>query len=117
MFVKRNFYTLQKVINNFKLFLQASFISIFLSVLQSLLLSIAAGLLEAEAKHLVEDKESYLNEHCPPLNLPCSTQELQVQTQSQAKHKVELNLPKPKMCKTLVQVQQTHSITCIIQRQ
>ncbi|KAI5100600.1 troponin I, skeletal, fast 2a.4 [Silurus meridionalis] len=46
-------------------------------VKQSLLLSIAAGLLEAEAKQLVEDKESYLNENCPPLNLQSSTQELQ----------------------------------------
>ncbi|XP_058264666.1 troponin I, fast skeletal muscle-like [Hemibagrus wyckioides] len=45
--------------------------------LKSLLLSIAAGLLEAEAKQLVEDKESYINEHCPPLELPGSVQELQ----------------------------------------
>ncbi|KAF5903894.1 troponin I, fast skeletal muscle-like, partial [Clarias magur] len=44
---------------------------------QSLLLSIAAGLLEAEAKQLVEDKESYINEHCPSLSLPSSVQELQ----------------------------------------
>ncbi|KAK3558486.1 hypothetical protein QTP86_018138 [Hemibagrus guttatus] len=44
---------------------------------ESLLLSIAAGLLEAEAKQLVEDKESYINEHCPPLELPGSVQELQ----------------------------------------
>ncbi|KAM9496343.1 troponin I, fast skeletal muscle-like [Clarias gariepinus] len=45
--------------------------------LKSLLLSIAAGLLEAEAKQLVEDKESYINEHCPSLSLPSSVQELQ----------------------------------------
>ncbi|XP_053497889.1 troponin I, fast skeletal muscle-like [Ictalurus furcatus] len=45
--------------------------------LKSLLLSIAAGLLEAEAKQLVADKESYMNEHCPSLNLPSSVQELQ----------------------------------------
>ncbi|XP_060765951.1 troponin I, fast skeletal muscle-like [Neoarius graeffei] len=45
--------------------------------LKSLLLSIAAGLLEAEAKQLVDDKESYINDHCPPLTLPSSVQELQ----------------------------------------
>ncbi|XP_036431746.1 troponin I, fast skeletal muscle-like [Colossoma macropomum] len=45
--------------------------------LKSLLLSIAAGLLEAEAKQLVADKEAYMNEHCPDLDLPGSTQELQ----------------------------------------
>ncbi|KAL7858351.1 hypothetical protein AOLI_G00184530 [Acnodon oligacanthus] len=45
--------------------------------LKSLLLSIAAGLLEAEAKQLVIDKETYMNEHAPSLDLPGSTQELQ----------------------------------------
>ncbi|XP_062847143.1 troponin I, fast skeletal muscle-like [Trichomycterus rosablanca] len=45
--------------------------------LKSLLLSIAAGLLEAEAKQLVDDKEAYIHEHCPSLDLPGSTQELQ----------------------------------------
>ncbi|TSK45840.1 Troponin I, fast skeletal muscle [Bagarius yarrelli] len=44
---------------------------------RSLLLSIAAGLLEAEAKQLVEDKESYINEHCPEVNFGGSMQELQ----------------------------------------
>ncbi|XP_027028778.1 troponin I, fast skeletal muscle-like [Tachysurus fulvidraco] len=45
--------------------------------LKSLLLSIAAGLLEAEAKQLVEDKETYLNEQCQQQGLPSSVQELQ----------------------------------------
>uniref|UniRef100_W5LCS6 Troponin I type 2a (skeletal, fast), tandem duplicate 4 n=1 Tax=Astyanax mexicanus TaxID=7994 RepID=W5LCS6_ASTMX len=45
--------------------------------LKSLLLSIAANLLEAESKQLVVDKENYMAEHCPPLDLPSSTQELQ----------------------------------------
>ncbi|XP_026870990.1 troponin I, fast skeletal muscle-like [Electrophorus electricus] len=45
--------------------------------LKSLLLSIAAGLLEAEAKQLATDKENYMNEHCPSLSLPGSLQELQ----------------------------------------
>ncbi|XP_060743538.1 troponin I, fast skeletal muscle-like isoform X1 [Tachysurus vachellii] len=45
--------------------------------LKSLLLSIAAGLLEAEAKQLVEDKETYLNEQCQQQGLPGSVQELQ----------------------------------------
>uniref|UniRef100_W5LCQ0 Troponin I type 2a (skeletal, fast), tandem duplicate 4 n=1 Tax=Astyanax mexicanus TaxID=7994 RepID=W5LCQ0_ASTMX len=46
--------------------------------LKSLLLSIAANLLEAESKQLVVDKENYMAEHCPPLDLPSSTQELQI---------------------------------------
>ncbi|XP_076861749.1 troponin I, fast skeletal muscle-like [Brachyhypopomus gauderio] len=45
--------------------------------LKSLLLSIAAGLLEAEAKQLVEEKDGYMSEHCPALSLPGSVQELQ----------------------------------------
>jgi len=45
---------------------------------QSLVLSIAFNLLEAEAKQAVIDKENYMSEHCPALDLPGSQQELQV---------------------------------------
>uniref|UniRef100_A0A8C2GD40 Troponin I, fast skeletal muscle-like n=1 Tax=Cyprinus carpio TaxID=7962 RepID=A0A8C2GD40_CYPCA len=45
--------------------------------LKSLVLSIAFNLLDAEVKQLVVDKEAHMNEHCPALDLPGSTQELQ----------------------------------------
>ncbi|XP_077067525.1 troponin I, fast skeletal muscle-like isoform X1 [Siphateles boraxobius] len=45
--------------------------------LKSLVLSIAFNLLDAEAKQVVIDKETYMSEHCPPLSLPGSQQELQ----------------------------------------
>ncbi|XP_056108132.1 troponin I type 2a (skeletal, fast), tandem duplicate 4 [Rhinichthys klamathensis goyatoka] len=45
--------------------------------LKSLVLSIAFNLLDAEAKQVVIDKETYMSEHCPALNLPGSQQELQ----------------------------------------
>ncbi|KTG43738.1 hypothetical protein cypCar_00029635 [Cyprinus carpio] len=47
--------------------------------LKSLVLSIAFNLLDAEVKQLVVDKEAYMNEHCPALDLPGSTQELQIE--------------------------------------
>ncbi|XP_051546182.1 troponin I, fast skeletal muscle-like [Myxocyprinus asiaticus] len=45
--------------------------------LKSLVLSIALELLETEAKQLVVDKETYMNEHCSSLDLPVSVQDLQ----------------------------------------
>ncbi|XP_065148274.1 troponin I, fast skeletal muscle-like isoform X2 [Paramisgurnus dabryanus] len=45
--------------------------------LKSLVLSIAFNLLEAETKQAEEDKEAYMSEHCPSLDLPGSAQELQ----------------------------------------
>lgn len=45
---------------------------------QSLVLSIAFNLLDAEAKQLVANKEAHMNENCPALSLPGSSQELQV---------------------------------------
>ncbi|XP_056595173.1 troponin I, fast skeletal muscle-like isoform X2 [Triplophysa dalaica] len=45
--------------------------------LKSLVLSIAFNLLEAETKQAVIDKEAYMIENCPSLDLPGSTQELQ----------------------------------------
>ncbi|XP_051980966.1 troponin I, fast skeletal muscle-like [Xyrauchen texanus] len=45
--------------------------------LKSLLLSIALELMEAEAKQLVVDKETYMDEHCSSLSLPGSVQDLQ----------------------------------------
>ncbi|XP_016410399.1 troponin I, fast skeletal muscle-like [Sinocyclocheilus rhinocerous] len=45
--------------------------------LKSLVLSIAFNLLDAEAKQLAVDKEAYMNEHSPALDLPGPTQELQ----------------------------------------
>lgn len=49
---------------------------------QSLVLSIAFNLLDAEAKQHVTDKESHMSESCPALDLPGSVQELQVGMQS-----------------------------------
>lgn len=46
---------------------------------QSLMLSIAKGMLEKEAKQSVIDKEAYMAQNCPDLSLPHSVQELQVQ--------------------------------------
>ncbi|KAI7811732.1 putative troponin I, partial [Triplophysa rosa] len=45
--------------------------------LKSVLLAIAKSLLEKEAAQVITDKENYMAEHCPPLSLPGSTQELQ----------------------------------------
>ncbi|XP_030645821.1 troponin I, fast skeletal muscle-like [Chanos chanos] len=45
--------------------------------LKSLMLSIAFGLLEAEAKQAEADKAAYMDEHCPALDLSGSAQELQ----------------------------------------
>ncbi|XP_030650303.1 troponin I, fast skeletal muscle-like [Chanos chanos] len=45
--------------------------------LKSLMLAIAKGLLEAEAKAAVEERANYMEEHCPELSLPGSLQELQ----------------------------------------
>ncbi|XP_050956142.1 troponin I, fast skeletal muscle-like [Labeo rohita] len=45
--------------------------------LKSLVLSIAFNLLDAEAKQLVANKEAHMNENCPALSLPGSSQELQ----------------------------------------
>lgn len=51
---------------------------LFVSPSQSLMLSIAKGLLEAEAKQKEEERRTYMEENCPPLSLPGSLQELQV---------------------------------------
>ncbi|KAI1889878.1 hypothetical protein AGOR_G00167450 [Albula goreensis] len=45
--------------------------------LKSVMLSIAKGLLEAEAKEREEERVRYMAENCPPLSLPRSMQELQ----------------------------------------
>ncbi|KAI5100597.1 troponin I type 2a (skeletal, fast), tandem duplicate 1, partial [Silurus meridionalis] len=45
--------------------------------LKSLMLSIAKGLLEAEAKEREEERKRYMVETCPPLSLPNSIQALQ----------------------------------------
>ncbi|XP_017341524.1 troponin I, fast skeletal muscle [Ictalurus punctatus] len=45
--------------------------------LKSLMLSIAKGMLEKEAKQSVIDKEAYMAQNCPDLSLPHSVQELQ----------------------------------------
>lgn len=47
-------------------------------MLQSLMLSIAKGLLEAEAKEKEEEKKRYMVETCPDLSLPSGIQALQV---------------------------------------
>lgn len=51
------------------------------SVFQSLMLSIAKGLLEVEAKEKEEERKRYMVETCPPLSLPSGVQALQVLTQ------------------------------------
>ncbi|XP_064169494.1 troponin I, fast skeletal muscle-like [Anguilla rostrata] len=45
--------------------------------LKSLMLSIAKGLLQAEELEIQEARLKYMEEHCPPLTLPESMQELQ----------------------------------------
>ncbi|XP_073724955.1 troponin I, fast skeletal muscle [Misgurnus anguillicaudatus] len=45
--------------------------------LKSVLLGIAKDLLEKEAAKVITDKEAYMAEHCHPLSLPGSVQELQ----------------------------------------
>ncbi|XDV52649.1 hypothetical protein PO909_021354 [Leuciscus waleckii] len=45
--------------------------------LKSLVLSICSGLLEAEVKQAIADKEAYMSEHCPALDMPGSQQDLQ----------------------------------------
>lgn len=44
--------------------------------LKSLVLQVAAGLIEAEGKEIVAEKARYMAETCPPLNMPSSHQEL-----------------------------------------
>ena len=48
------------------------------ALVQSLMLAIAKGLLEEEAKEQVEWRKRYMEETCPPLSLPRTMQELQV---------------------------------------
>ncbi|MCI4381710.1 hypothetical protein PGIGA_G00255060 [Pangasianodon gigas] len=45
--------------------------------LKSLMLSIAKGMLEKEAKQVVADKATHMAQNCPELSLPHSVQELQ----------------------------------------
>ncbi|XP_061101222.1 troponin I, fast skeletal muscle-like [Conger conger] len=45
--------------------------------LKSLMLSIAKGLLEDEKKQRVEERARYMEENCPPLEIPETMQELQ----------------------------------------
>ncbi|KAJ8343265.1 hypothetical protein SKAU_G00305940 [Synaphobranchus kaupii] len=45
--------------------------------LKSLMLSIAKGLLQAEATEAQEERRRYMEEHCPPLSLPSSLADLQ----------------------------------------
>ncbi|XP_035273080.1 troponin I, fast skeletal muscle-like [Anguilla rostrata] len=45
--------------------------------LKSLMLSIAKGLLEDEKKQRAEERAQYMEDNCPPLELPSSVQELQ----------------------------------------
>ncbi|XP_075044002.1 troponin I, fast skeletal muscle [Mixophyes fleayi] len=45
--------------------------------LKSLMLQVAKTALEKEEADIAADKESYLSEHCPPLSLPHSLQDLQ----------------------------------------
>lgn len=51
---------------------------IHLSVLQSLMLSIAKGLLEVEGKQREEERKRYMAETCPALSQPSGLQALQV---------------------------------------
>ncbi|XP_037834260.1 troponin I, fast skeletal muscle isoform X2 [Kryptolebias marmoratus] len=46
--------------------------------LKSLMLSIAKGLLEAEEREREKEKERYMAESCPPLAMPRTMQELQI---------------------------------------
>ncbi|XP_036399498.1 troponin I, fast skeletal muscle-like [Megalops cyprinoides] len=45
--------------------------------LKSLMLAIAKGLLEAEAAEAEQERKRYMEEHCPPISMPDSLQELQ----------------------------------------
>lgn len=56
---------------------------------QSLMLSIAKGLLEEEDREREEERERYMDECCPPLSVPRTLQELQVRV----KPTVESPLP------------------------
>lgn len=48
------------------------------AVWQSLMLSIAKGLLEDEEREREEERARYMAENCPPVSMPRSMQELQV---------------------------------------
>ena len=43
--------------------------------MQSLVLAVAAGLLEAEVKEIAAEKERFMAEACPPLDLPSGGQQ------------------------------------------
>ncbi|XP_063053388.1 troponin I, fast skeletal muscle-like [Engraulis encrasicolus] len=45
--------------------------------LKSLMLSIAQAKLNQEAEDKIQERKNYMEEHCPPLNLPYGVQELQ----------------------------------------
>lgn len=45
---------------------------------QSLMLSIAKGLLEEEERQREEDRQRYMADTCPPVSVPRTMQELQV---------------------------------------
>ncbi|KAJ8406540.1 hypothetical protein AAFF_G00301140 [Aldrovandia affinis] len=45
--------------------------------LKSLMLSIAASMLEAEAAEAAAEKQQYMQDHCPPMTMPETMQELQ----------------------------------------
>ncbi|KAG7468415.1 hypothetical protein MATL_G00142630 [Megalops atlanticus] len=45
--------------------------------LKSLMLQIAKGMLEAEEAQRAEDRKKYMEENCPPLEMPGSLQDLQ----------------------------------------
>lgn len=42
------------------------------------MLQVAKDLLEAEAEVKVQERKNYMEEHCPPLCLPSSKEDLQV---------------------------------------
>ncbi|XP_062857570.1 troponin I type 2a (skeletal, fast), tandem duplicate 2 isoform X2 [Trichomycterus rosablanca] len=46
--------------------------------LKSLMLVVAKNWLEVEEKEKAEERENYMEEHCPPLSLPSSKEELEV---------------------------------------
>ncbi|KAF3855339.1 hypothetical protein F7725_023394 [Dissostichus mawsoni] len=46
--------------------------------IKSLMLSIAKGLLEEEAKEQEEERSRYMEESCPPVSMPRSMQEMQI---------------------------------------
>ena len=43
-------------------------------------MGVAKDLLEAEAKEKVEERKKYMEENCPPLDMPHSKEELMVNT-------------------------------------